>query len=150
MHRRPLRLFHEEMNAVKRWTAVVLTACFLTLGMFGCTIGYDGIPYGMWHCDDPDLTLYIDPNDTEMRYTGVYVEDGREIPVLLFFDVNADVMTISQVEEGKETVYFRGSYKIRRNGKLYLTISGIFEVTPNSHVFKFESIGEYDVSSSVG
>jgi hypothetical protein len=109
------------------------------------------MPYGIWQSSDPNLTLYIEP-DEEMP-KGLYVTETEEIEVFAIIDIyqgnalviyDKSAMSQDSIHGGDEYEYFNGSFTVKGEQIIY-SLSNHSEEMSGYKKIIFEKIGTYSI-----
>jgi len=157
---------------IRTWILFIismLVLVFVVIAIVETTRPAPEIPYGIWHSEEPNITLFIKPDYNVTLYgyqtfttaageetiqisesdvfLGVYVKDGEEIDIFVSFlfppreDLRIQNANITR-PINSSNAYFAGSYRVRRNNRLYLRLFlDIQERTGIDHIV-FELVEE--------
>lgn len=126
-------------------------------GVAGCAPSHSAgpIPYGIWHSETPNLTVYIDPS-VDGYYTAEYIVDGQTHDSIVSIDMRQSgsmlvqprsALTDKGLYRDIEYVFFQGTIK-EKNGQLIYSIDKIWSQKTGYKTIVFEKIGEYPAPSS--
>ena len=117
--------------------ALSLTACLPT----------QGIPYGVWKSDDPDMILYITTTSEETgMYHGEYVLDGQTVNFEFVIDPShGGIMDIfySDGAAHDDAFIFRGHVQTQGDRMVYTPYSTYQEKTGYTRII-FNKVADYD------
>lgn len=139
----------------------ILGALFLlvlTLSFSGCSpTKAKEIPYGIWQSNNPDIVLYIDPDNKDGMFKGTYTIDGVENNLYLSLDIVQGAFVIHKesaytpgkpgIYSGDKYLYFRGHWKLKDEELYFQVNSHFFELTGYSDIY-FEKIDDYSTNNS--
>lgn len=105
-----------------------LLSIFLLIFLTSCTVAFHRTPYGIWHNEEHNITIFISPDYFihPGHYPGILIGNGKEIDIIvnicrshgMFFIANASLeerITLSNS-------YFDGFYRVR-HGRLEYTLT---------------------------
>ncbi|MCL2035278.1 MAG: hypothetical protein FWG94_11205 [Oscillospiraceae bacterium] len=118
--------YGKTVNVMKK---IVFLLAFLILTSACNTRGE--LPYGVWQSEEPNITLYFDPEIwVSDPFPGTYIKDGESTDIVIIFSSSAKAFSIYNAslyysEDGLNYVdsykdaYYYGYYRVRGNKLRY-------------------------------
>ena len=130
---------------------IVVLMMILMAILTACGVSTRGeIPYGVWKSEEPNITLYFDP-EVYREFSGVYVKDGESINIIIIFATSAKAFSIydeSLFYSGKNRtsadVYYYGYYRVRGN-KLRYNLVPHWQERTGIKTIVFEKVSDYEI-----
>ena len=135
---------------------LVLLAGVYLLGLASCGT-VQGLPYGVWRSDDPNLVLYLTIQSETGFFSGEYISGSRRVDVVVALSMNLnglmDIFDSSGTPNNEEyllseeDLLFSGNIDIQQ-GKIVYTLISVYRDSTGYKTIIFEKIADYDPEAS--